>query len=42
MCRHVLGVNVTATVATFTLLAVNLINLDINYIDNGFRYRLKR
>ncbi|MDC2816733.1 hypothetical protein PO181_07020 [Leuconostoc suionicum] len=45
MCRHVLGVNVTATlttVVTVTLLAVNLINLDINNIDIGFRYRWKR
>lgn len=42
---HVLGVNVTATlttVITVALLAVNLIDLDINNIDIGFRYRLKR
>jgi hypothetical protein len=45
MRRHVLGVNVTATlttVVTVTLLAVNLIDLDINNIAIGFRYRLKR
>ncbi len=27
---------------TVTVLAVNLIDLDINNIDIGFRYRLKR
>ena len=45
MCHHVLGVNVTAiltTMVTVTLLAVNLIDLDINNIAIGFRYRLKR